>query len=149
MDSCRLFDPQYGDPLNNTVQYLILTVAVAVSVKEHVPCNGISIIYCAVMGFCSRLSHSTKLYWGLFFLLANIASYHYILQDVLTLVAHILSFVGGVGWSLFSSIPYQVQFAHRCLSIVRENTIQLICDESIPTEDDSSITNSPIVVLRN
>ena len=49
-------------------------------------------------GFKNTRGSSRKSLWITGFLVANILSLPYIMEDVLTLVAHILAFMGGYIW---------------------------------------------------
>ena len=88
--------------------------------NETISCNGISIIWAALMGFgfiISRPFFTTtttlqplplnrgRLMWIALFLVGNAISIRFILQDYLTLVSHLCAFVGGCMTRLFIRLP--------------------------------------------
>ncbi|KAJ3301348.1 hypothetical protein HDV03_001017 [Kappamyces sp. JEL0829] len=118
------FNPFYDTAADNAVQAMLLLVTLACSILWHgrwislwvtlgvwsvfqallctcsltgIACNGISIIYCSLMGFGAGAGQdSTRTrFWMVLFLAANAASISFILQDLLTLVAHLCAFAAG------------------------------------------------------
>lgn len=94
------------------------------SQETIISCNGISIIWAALMGFgfiISRPSFTStttspatpqtlflkrgRMMWIALFLVGNVISIRFILQDYLTLVSHLCAFVGGCLTRLFIRFP--------------------------------------------
>jgi hypothetical protein len=115
---CKTFDPFYKSHMDTAIQYSLLSMSLSFGLAQYrknksfwvnlvfwtafqvslcsciTQCNGISIIYCAVMGYCMRdVPHRKK--WIAFFALSNILSINYILEDYQTLIAHVLALGGG------------------------------------------------------
>jgi hypothetical protein len=151
MLSCKLFDPFYKTIKDILIHYILLLISITIVAFNteklqpflanllfwglfqsmicscFVECNGISIIYCGILGFgLYQDGNRSRFVYLSIFVIANILSWPYISEDILTLVAHFAALICGFALAKLTNVKEQ---AH-------PKSEQLLAEEEDSSEED-------------